>query len=782
MRKRYNKSSQAFLFNLWIVAAILCLPIVAVAQDAPYTPATDQIWHNYTVKNNFTIGWRDNTVSGNDDVYRTFKDLRTGVRLLDQSLELNSLDRKGLLFDRLTLNSFGFGGDPNAIARLNVSKDKWYEFTARFSRDLIYFDYNLLANPLNPSSPTPLPAVNQSPNQWYTARRMTDLDLTLKPLSGFTTRLGYSRNVEAGPSISAFHIGQLSGLETETKQEVSTTFDHYRLGVDMRLIPKTNISFDQSFQYFKNDSNWTLANTPLQLTNGTAVDPGIDFPAGIGCNPVLNPLTTPATANPACTGALSYERTAPSRSRWPMSTLSLQSRPNDRIEISAQGMYSAGSTDLYNENSLFNGLLSFGQERTIQTSNSAHPHRVLVGNDEGITFRFSRRLRLSDSFHFNATRSPGLAHTIQTEFFGTTLNTTPEVFSTATCPSPFTAVTCPQHGFFSPPDLTDLVSNNYYGLQERMNFIQLQYDLSLHMGGSFGYRYRKRLLDVHTQWTANEIFYPTFAMRGDCSSQTPDANGVCNIQVNDSESEHDDYDEHSLVADLWARPMENMKGTIAFEWSHADGTYTRIMPKQTIQLKLKGNYQPKKQFDLGYSVNLKQATNDTTGINGHQHDRNLVLHAAFTPEQKWGGNLEYSFSDVYSAIRICYPDFAIPTNALICNNNAAYLDTTSLYTSHSHSVVGTLRFSPAKRVNAFAGVSYVHNDGDTLLTNVLDPFGTVRSVVFQPTASVEVQLKERVKWRTTYDYYGYGENDNTGPVLPRNFHAHNLMVALHYSY
>ena len=88
--------------------------------------------------------------TGNQDTYDTFVDLGAGPRLLDYTLDMRSLNHQGLLFDNLNFSNFGYGGDPNDVSRLRIEKNKWYDFSAVFRRDKYFWDYNLLANPLNP--------------------------------------------------------------------------------------------------------------------------------------------------------------------------------------------------------------------------------------------------------------------------------------------------------------------------------------------------------------------------------------------------------------------------------------------------------------------------------------------------------------------------------------------------------------------------------------------------------------------------------------------------------
>ena len=84
-----------------------------------------------------------------------------------------------------------------------------------FRRDRSYFDYDLLGNPnipggqsipIGPSNaPTgsfAWPQVMQSPFMFNTVRRMTDVGVVLMPLSNFTYRIAYSKNMMEGPSLS----------------------------------------------------------------------------------------------------------------------------------------------------------------------------------------------------------------------------------------------------------------------------------------------------------------------------------------------------------------------------------------------------------------------------------------------------------------------------------------------------------------------------------------------------------------------------------------------------
>ena len=99
------------------------------------------------------FGYRDSMISGNLNNYDTFENLQSGMRVFDFSVDMHSINHQGIVFDNLTFNNFGYGGDPNNVSRLHIDKNKWYDFRAMFRRDKNFWNYNLMANPfLNPTN------------------------------------------------------------------------------------------------------------------------------------------------------------------------------------------------------------------------------------------------------------------------------------------------------------------------------------------------------------------------------------------------------------------------------------------------------------------------------------------------------------------------------------------------------------------------------------------------------------------------------------------------------
>src|SRR6202789_73723 len=197
------------------VAALFLSPAARAQDDSGASKGINS--GDYNIHTSIEAGYRASEINGNLNTYDTFENLGSGLRLFDYTLEMRSLDHNGFLFDNLSFSNFGYGGDPNDVTRLRIGKNKLYDFRLLFRRDKNFWDYNLLANPLNPASlnppgslttgcyvgpPTaafpqgapascssPAVAINNSPHSQDLVRRMQDYDLTLLPNSAVQFRL-----------------------------------------------------------------------------------------------------------------------------------------------------------------------------------------------------------------------------------------------------------------------------------------------------------------------------------------------------------------------------------------------------------------------------------------------------------------------------------------------------------------------------------------------------------------------------------------------------------------
>ena len=161
----YQRSLGAYAFGLALLLACLFCEQRARAEFEPdsahgfvqLSSASDEGKEigGFQVTQSIEVGGRISDVSGSQPMYDTLVNDQSGPRILEQSLTMQSLTHQDV-FDTLTLNSFGWGGDPEQAARVRVAKYRWYTFSGSYQHMQNYFDYDLFANPLNPPTGSPL--------------------------------------------------------------------------------------------------------------------------------------------------------------------------------------------------------------------------------------------------------------------------------------------------------------------------------------------------------------------------------------------------------------------------------------------------------------------------------------------------------------------------------------------------------------------------------------------------------------------------------------------------
>jgi len=536
----------------WVVTAVIVLvaPVSRAQTDSAETKGIDS--GNYNIQQTIEAGYRVDWINGNINTYNTFVNLGQGLRLLDYSADIHSLDHNGLVFDRLNFYNFGYGGDPDNVTRLRIEKNNWYDFTYLFRRDKNFWDWSLLANPLNspitpPASPPVFPTnpnpntvlITASPHSLDLVRRMQDFDLTLRPESKLSFRLCYSRNVDEGPALSTFD----GGTETIVSQNYRVTTNEYHLGTDIRYLPKTTISYDQFFKSFKQDTltfdavGATTPFTPLfppgfnqfQLPNGSPVDLGAVWTSSSPCStPVIagttpprvtstcngffnGPLTLPANNGlPAVTGTLpGYSLFARPRNFMPTEHISFQSNYFTKLQMSGSFAYSTANltvNDLLETQDFFNPK---SLERGSQTAGPAKAKQYSATADFMAVYSIDDKTRIRDVFRFDNWRIPG-TWTSSSETFvagavaaggptgmlapiSTLFFADPATFSTTcTVGGNFNQLGCPQHSDSSDPDITKQLWLRTLSEDTKSNTIQLERDFSKHLSARVGFLYSNR--------------------------------------------------------------------------------------------------------------------------------------------------------------------------------------------------------------------------------------------------------------------------------------------------
>src|SRR6202161_86846 len=546
------QGTRSIPFVIFIVALFLS-PAARAQDDSGESKGINS--GGYNIHQTIEFGYRASEISGNQNTYDTFENLGSGLRLFDYSLSMRSLDHNGLLFDNLTFSNFGYGGDPNDVTRLRIEKNKWYDFRVLFRRDKNFWDYNLLANPLNPASlnapgslttgcyvgpPTaafpqgapaycssPAVAINNSPHGLDLVRRMQDYDLTLFPNSAVQLRLGYSRNRDEGPGFFTTDGGTISDFN----ENYSYATNAYRVGVDFKIFPRTTISYDQFLSYFSQNNvvsdnpaanpqnfGFVLANpSGVGTPNGTPVDLGNIWSTQTPSEvlPCAAPIVTgtPNTANPNCNGFLSYSQVGSPRNFMPTERFRFQSNYFKNFEMSGSVGYSSSNNQIPNFLETVDGWTSRTAERGSTTGGPADAKRVSVNANWSGVYALTDKLRILDSFRYDNWRIPGMWALDETNIFGTGfpgltgLQQSEAVFNAANCPLASNAVTCPQHLTTSAADVITGLASSFLGQNLKSNTLELEYDLNRHVMAHIGYLYTNRSIAQFSDTNDSGLIY-----------------------------------------------------------------------------------------------------------------------------------------------------------------------------------------------------------------------------------------------------------------------------------
>jgi hypothetical protein len=798
-------TAQFFLALITMVSAV-----PARAQDDEQK-GLDQ--GNYNIKQSIEFGGRFASIDGDTQSYDTFVNLQQGPRLLGFTTEMQSLDHHGTLFDRLYFSNFGYGGDPNEVSRLRVSKNKWYDFDALFRLDENAWNYSLLANPLNPT----LPFANgpagfggavcsscvlaNSPHLFETRRRMSDFNLLLLPESKIRFRLGYSRNVSDGPSFSTIH----QGTEQLLFQETRDTVNAYRFGVDFKMLPRTNISYDEILSYYKGDTGQTDNNQSFFLPNGTPVDLGVSLNAGAN-QPCGGTFLPGGLVNPTCSAYIDYLRHGRTRTDSPTEQLSLQSSYFKNWDVSAKFSYTAGDMNVYNWIESLAGREARTNLADQTNTGPVFGRHVAATADFGVSWNISDKLTFVDSFHFSNWHNPAEFDDSSCSYFSSNLITSPNSFafpgtlplSVPCIPPANSPAGTPVHSSSSGPDISFGTSSLFLKQDEKTNTAQLDYQFSSRLGVRGGFRYRHRAIDDNDYETIAEIFFPNNANRGDCALSggapplgcTPIGGGAFAFVTPDPLASPDQVliNEYAGLFGIWARPLNHLKISFDTELMSADNSFTRVSPRQTQEYRLRTTYKPVEWVNLSGSVTLWEGRNNVFEVHNLQHNRTYAFSATFLPSDKISFDLGYDYNDVFSEILICFTSSAVVVGpaTVTCTGVPGLVQELSTYVNKSSFGHFDASWTPIKRVTARLGANLTGTSGSALISITPNaPSGPLDSKYLQPFGGLDVHFARDWTGKAYWGYYGYHEDESNVAqdiFAPRTFHANLVTLSLRYAF
>ena len=826
------------------VAILLMTAGVAAAQVAMPDSASAAP-NGYTLHGSINLGGNMTSLTGSGAMYDTMVNMQSGPRVLGSSFQMQALPTtKHTLVDSLTAYSTGWGGNPYDQATMNFSKGKIYQFSGTFRRDRQYFDYDLLGNPNIPAGqsipigPTTAPTgslawpqVKQSPFLYNTVRRMTDTSLTIFPISKVTYHFEYSQNVFQGPSLSpgasspffAASIGTNTQL-LEQYQRNST--DDFIGGIDWKPLLKTTLTFEEEVDHYKEGSYFTLAPSDFiaQEADGTPVAPGgwdSIPPYGIGsCNTgsmgaapytILSPAQTPGglpIINPACSVAVSYLRSQPTRILYPTEIFRFQSSSIPNVAMNGDVRYTNANMNLPNYYENFQGLS--GAVRSITYTGNANARREVIAVDYGVDWNATKTISVADQVVFSNVQQPGIANISK----GATLVTPPNPNETINYSGPLTPGT--PVTVEGNPNGTPLP--DFFGQKFLTNNLMATWDGWSRATFSVTYRYQTHIIAEGIPHNA------PLAPRAT-------NNGTVTIHENGG------------IFNAGLRPTDhwNVNGSVGLFYN--DNAFTPLTPRETQRYRVHTIYRPKPWATLSGAYNGVERHNNTnnTGtasaagpLDHVDHSRVVSMGGVLSPNAHYGFDFNYSYGDVYTSTNICYDAAASPTlpgaatpSGTACPGATVrgttyyefgpvkdFMDAPTQYGSVA------LHLSPTDRIHSSIGYIISSVSGSRFFNDARDVNGSLVSTYQSPFVNFAWAVRKSWSLSAEYNFYGYGEGGPSGAALcstsnptptspvavvpcnsptlaglqtgltispagetaARNFHANNLTIGMHYEF
>jgi hypothetical protein len=683
------------------------------------------------------------------------------------------------------------------------------------------------------------PQVLHSSVMTNSVRRMTDTDLTLYPLSKFSVHLGYSQNIMQGPSLLPVRSGGVIKYNAlmELYQRHST--DEYTMALDWKPVRGTQVTYEQRIHHYKENSYFTLDpngflvqeadGTPAYLgnwdfssngstststtwapystaacnSNSIASATTVLYPSSNGGKPIIDP---------SCAVVTSYQRTFPIRTNMPSEILRFQSTSIKNLIMNGQFSYSRMNMNMPNFFDSAWGLN--GTTRNEYNSAVGVVKREVYNAEYGVIWEVAKNFDLEDQVTLSANGQPGNVNTS-----GYTKLVTGTAAGQETINYTGTLTSSVTNSGIATGEVYGIV-NTYFGNEQLVNNLTASWTVTPKANVAFTYRYGNRNIGLNlnvTPTTTRTIFAIT--EQGGILNAAYRVNS--NWDINGTVEAM--YDDNAFTA-MSPRQLRHYRVHTKFrpaKWADFAASYTDMERHNNTQnTGVVSPYGP---------------------LNHVDYSRTAGLSGMLSPSDHLAIDFDYVYSDVYTATNICFtnqdsgflngttsPYFAgaaVLTSAgapSTCVTSATNSTPTQWYgrafmsAPTQHGSVG-VDLNPNEKVKYGIGYRISSVAGSQFFTDARAVNGSLVSTYQTPYLNLAYTMHPGLTWKAEYNYLGYGEggpsgaqyctltsvavvtaanivpcsslsvstgmnSSSAGMTAPRNFHANNITLGVHWAF
>jgi hypothetical protein len=557
-----------------------------------------------------------------------------------------------------------------------------------------------------------------------------------------------------------------------------------------------------------------------------------------GSSPVFTASQTGGlpVISPYCSAVTAYTRTQPTRTFYPTEIFRLQSTSIMNVSMNGDVRYTEANMNLPNYYDSYQGLnetsvkatsttpAGYYGVRSLSYAGYANAKREVLAADYGIVLEATKKFSLSDQVTFSSVHQPGTANitsgvTVKTPTdtaasFGNANINTPNLITTTAATGASTFEGSPSIGTPLP---------GYFGQNFLTNNLTGTWDASSRATLSLTYRH-----GTHTIAQGSPHNAPLAV--GAISNGTVTINedgGIFNAAVRPTAN----WDINGTVEVLYA---DNAFTPVAPRQTRHYRVHTMFRPKPWATIS--GAFNDLERHNNTNNNQSAVAAGDDPyegPLNHVDHSRVVSLGAVLLPNEHYGLDFSYSYSGVYSATNICYDNGATPTlpgtastnssgGASVCPGVFTRGSTTQLADWFARDFMNAptqygsvaLSLSPAHSVHSNIGYRISSVNGTQFFNDARSVNGSLDSTYQSPFVNFAWTFRPGLVWKAEYNFYGYGEGGPSGPeycstststtsvvspcssfsaptgltessaglTAPRNFHANNVTLGVHYEF
>jgi hypothetical protein len=545
--------------------------------------------------------------------------------------------------------------------------------------------------------------------------------------------------------------------------------------------------------------------------------------------------------DPACGVITSYSRTQPTRILYPTEIFRLQSSSIKNVTMNGDVRYTKANMNLPNYYDSVQGLVKTSREITI--AGNANARREVMSADYGIVWQVAKLFSISDQVDYSNVHQPGtssLTSVTTVSTVGASTINNPNL-TTTVVNAPTAPATSPIEG--SSVNLAPLPG--YFGQRFLTNNLTGTWNASSRATLSLTYRYGTHTIADGSVNPGN-IPIPVGADSGGTVTinETAGVFGAAvrvtnNWNINGSvEAAYAD----NAFTPVGPRQTRHYRMHTMFRpkpWATISGAYNDLERHNNTN-----NAQQDVAAAAAAATPTAPPTVLYYGPLDHvDHSRVASLSADLSPNEHYGFNFSYAFSSVYTATNICYtsgatatapgaataPGTSLPAQGVyangVCQDVFSRGSITTLVDWYGRDFMDAptqnasvgLTLSPVSKFHSGIGYRISSVSGNQLFADARAVNGSLNSAYQSPYVNAAWTVRPGLIWKAEYNFYGYGEGGPSGaqycststgtttvsvtPVLctsllnptgltepssgltaPRNFHANNITLGVHYEF